>query len=151
MIVYVDGSFRCKTYKAGFGIVFPNREMNNISMIIDDTKKTNIRAELFAILYGIKYCYEYIIANSTEKVIEINTDSEFSINVITKWLPTWLNNGFRKADGKKVENEDIMILLTNYLNTLYEDNIKLNMKFIKGHNGDVYNEEADKLARSVTA
>jgi ribonuclease HI len=55
---------------------------------------TNIRAELFAIILALYLVKTY----NGAKTIEIITDSEFSINVCTKWITNWQVNKF---NGKK--------------------------------------------------
>ena len=71
----------------------------------------------------------------------IYTDSEYSINCITKWVPGWLRNNWKTRNNKPVKNKDLLL-------KLYNLNNKMNIKYIhvKGHSGNYGNSQADKLA-----
>jgi ribonuclease HI len=71
---------------------------------------------------------------------EIYTDSEFWINVITKWSINWQTNGWKKKGGE-IKNLD----LVKQAKELYDkSNVKL--VWVRGHVGDVGNELADEWA-----
>ena len=97
-----------------------------------ENPSTNIRMEGLA----LKKAFE--ILNGEEA--EILTDSEFWVNVLTKWAPTWHKNGWKKKTGE-IKNLDIVKpLFELYLNS----NVKL--KWLKGHAGHEFNEMADEWA-----
>lgn len=114
---------------------------------------TNIRAEGFAILYSLIYISNIMnLTNDSnlklDKIINIKkniskcefnkqcnnnflivTDSEFWINVITKWQNNWIFNN--SIFDKK--NTDIIIYINYYLNLLINNNIMIHFKFVKSH------------------
>lgn len=71
---------------------------------------TNIRAELIAILMAVRFLCGLQLKNE----VCIITDSEFAINVLTKWLPSWEAKG---EIGAKA-NPDLITLLAT-ITTLY--------------------------------
>lgn len=74
--------------------------------------------------------------------VVIHCDSEYVINGATKWMPGWLRRGWRKADGAPVLNQDewkaLMRAIARHENVAWT--------WVRGHAGDPFNEECDKLA-----
>ena len=99
-----------------------------------DKRTTNIRMEGTAIINAIK------LAN--DEPVEIHTDSEFWINVLTKWAPTWEENDWKKKRGK-IKNLDLVQELYNLYTT---KNVKLVWE--KAQVGTELNELADLAAKS---
>ena len=123
MKIYTDGGCinnGLKTAKAAYAAYSPNggafKELSGLlrpyNYILTFGKinvgpqlmpPTNIRAEMFAIIMAlnvVKHRY-----GSQE--IEIITDSEFTINVLTKWLPEWE----KKNIVHKKANTDLLYLI----------------------------------------
>ena len=93
------------------------------------------------------------ISESTQemsgKKLRIYSDSEYSINVITKWMSSWKSKGWTKRDGKKIANIDIIEALHQ---KMAETRSRLGrgavvFEHVKGHSDDPGNDAADKLAR----
>jgi ribonuclease HI len=146
--VFTDGSFikshDQKNIIAGYGIYFPNNELSNISRPFLHKPITNQRAELYAIYVAIFKITKHLDV----KKITIYSDSEYSIKSLTVWMPNWIDNGWKKANGKKVENQDILKLINNLMQK-YEGDI--NFIHVRSHTGkhdyrSLGNEQADKLA-----
>lgn len=143
--IYTDGScprngFNSKI--AGIGIHFPNNTELDVSKILEYPPFTNQRAELKAIHDALLIADKHF----SGKKYQILTDSQYSINSLTKWGKTWKNNGWKKNDGLTPNNLDIIIPTMEILS-----NMKRRVKFthVKGHSGIVGNEKADKLATSA--
>ncbi|ASJ23635.1 RNase H family protein [Laribacter hongkongensis] len=73
--------------------------------------------------------------------VTLYTDSKYLIQGITQWLPKWKAKGWRKSDGKPVENIDLWKTLDE-LASVHD----VQWSWVKGHNGDPGNERADALA-----
>ena len=71
---------------------------------------------------------------------ELHTDSEFWVNVLTRWAAKWEENGWKKSRGK-IMNLDIVKKLYGLYN---EYPVKL--VWVRGHVGTKYNEMADDWA-----
>lgn len=106
---------------------------------------TNNRAELEAALNALAFIKEYQSTGIWPFCsVIITSDSEYVIKGITGRLDKWLANGWRGADGKAPKNRDLW------------ENIKaatkglsLEWRWVRGHDGNLWNERADELANSA--
>ena len=62
---------------------------------------------------GIKLRLLVDIEMKTIKKLQINTDSEFTINSVTQQMPGWKKKSWRKAEGEEVVKNDLVILVGN--------------------------------------
>jgi len=76
--------------------------------------------------------------------IEIYTDSKYVKIGITEWVTKWKKNNWKTSSKKKVKNIDLWKELDN-LNKKYH----IKWCWIKGHSGNILNDEVDQLAREV--
>lgn len=99
---------------------------------------TNIRGEILAIIKAIE-----IAEDARIRRLEINTDSEFVIKSIEEWLPNWIENGWRLANGNPVKNQDLFRQLDDAL----DSEMEITFSLIEAHSGQFGNDEADRLAK----
>jgi len=78
-----------------------------------------------------------------DEEVTIHTDSEFWINVITKWAPGWEAKGWKKSGGP-IKNLDIV----QEVYPLYNQS-KATLAWVRGHEGDEGNEAADTWANKA--
>ncbi|GAA1712590.1 ribonuclease HI [Propioniferax innocua] len=113
---------------------------------IDDTcwaaggwpSSTNNRGELQAVLDLLHQTAH------VDDELTVLCDSQYVINVITKWMSGWKRKGWKKADGRPVLNVDLVQALDEAMlgrNVTFE--------WVRGHSGHELNEAADKLARAA--
>jgi ribonuclease HI len=78
-----------------------------------------------------EYHPKQLILNKNIKITYnlIITDSEFWINVITKWCNNWI----KKNIVMDKKNIDIIYYINYYLNLLLDNNIITEFKFVRGH------------------
>ena len=131
IIVYTDGSTLNNQYKGhrkgGVGVFFGDNDPRNksIELVESSTNKvTNQVAEINGCIVAI----ETALIGEPFKSLLIISDSMYTINCVTKWCKTWEKKGWKKTDGKIIENLDLIKKLYNYSNTY---NIKY--KHVKGH------------------
>jgi len=74
---------------------------------------------------------------------EIFTDSEFWINVITKWAPGWEAKNWAKKGGE-IKNLEIV----KEAHELYQNSEAI-LTWVRGHEGDPGNELADEWANNA--
>lgn len=131
--IYTDGACSGNPGKGGWGAVLLYKEhKKEISGFQENT--TNNQMELMAVIKALE-----AIKKSSE--ITIYTDSIYVKDGITKWIFNWKQNGWKTADKKPVKNLELWQEL-DLLNAQH----KINWQWVKGHNGDKYNELADMLA-----
>lgn len=102
-------------------------------------RATNNVGEIQAAILAIQLAGEHGITK-----LCIRTDSEFLLNSVLRWMRSWKQNGWIKADGYPVENRDDFIRLDSTMDRYY---IQLKWEYVRGHSGDFGNECADRLAK----
>ena len=76
--------------------------------------------------------------------LHILCDSQYVINSVTKWMPGWKRNGWKKKDGKPVLNVDLMKAIDDAI-----AGRPVTFEWVKGHAGHHLNEKADDLANAA--
>jgi ribonuclease HI len=132
-VFYTDGSASPNPGPGGWTVIDAETKTPVLSGSEKDT--TNIRMEGTALIEAIKL--------AGNEPLEIHTDSEFWINTITKWAPTWAANGWRKKNGE-IKNLDLVQELYDLYNS---HDVKL--IWVRGHVGTELNEIADKSANEA--
>lgn len=147
--LYTDGS--CSKNGStenfgGFAVVLTID--NNYVKIYKEGKKntTNNEMEMKAVLTAIKL--GKVLTKETPKEIEIYSDSAYVVNTVNTWMYNWASNGWIKKSDKKPP-ENLALVKEIYDLMQFEQNIKV-LK-VKGHDGDQFNEMADRFAREATA
>ncbi|WLP93112.1 ribonuclease HI [Gordonia sp. NB41Y] len=102
-----------------------------------DPDTTNNKMELTAAIEGLA-------ALTRSSSVVLYTDSSYVRNGITKWVAGWQSNGWKTKDKKPVKNADLWRRLVEE-----EKRHQVTWRWVKGHNGDHYNEIADQLATSA--
>lgn len=151
LVVYTDGSCSgngSSSAVGGIGIHFPNGELKDVSKVFRHEYCTNQRAELYAILTAIRYIKQNL-GLSKYKIL-IKTDSEYSINCITKWVYGWIKNGWMTKNNTPVANQEFIELIHKYYET-YD----ISFQHVDAHTGmddeeSIANAMADKLATMAT-
>ena len=98
-------------------------------------RTTNNRMEMMAIVHALEEI-------QTPSEIEIRTDSQYTIDCVTKYYYGWVRKGWVTGNGTAVQNQDLIKRIRGLMG--FHD-----VKFtkVKGHSGDYYNEMCDKLAK----
>jgi len=151
ILVFTDGSCGNNgklNAKGGIGIHFPTKELKDISKVYRLGVCTNQKTELYAILTALRYIKKNLSINDYE--ITIKTDSEYSINCVTKWVNGWIKNGWITKSGNPVANMDLIKSINKYY-TKYD----VTLTHVDAHTNltdsdSVGNAKADKLATSAT-
>ena len=129
--------------RAGIGVWWNHGHKHNVSERVKGEKQTNNVGEIQAIVRAIEVAFQM----KTVRKLQINTDSEFTINSVTKWMSGWKKKGWKKADGKEVANKEDFMILDEVLQKAKDiEKVEIKWKHVKGHAGIEGNEEADKLA-----
>ena len=131
-IYYTDGSASPNPGPGGFAVI---KDLKPHILGSEDGQTTNIRMEGKALIAAIQ--------DAGDDSAEVYTDSEFWINVVTKWAPGWQARGWTKKGGE-IKNLDIV----QDLFELYT-NSNVDLKWVRGHEGDEGNELADEWANKA--
>jgi ribonuclease HI len=128
---YTDGSCEPNPGAGGFAVI---RDMKP-HILGREAMSTNIRMEGQAIIAALK--------DAAGAPCVINTDSEFWINVITKWSLGWEKNGWKKKGGD-IKNLDIVREACELFRAS-----QATLQWVRGHNKDAGNELADEWANQA--
>ncbi|AEI89320.1 MAG: ribonuclease HI [Candidatus Midichloria mitochondrii] len=133
--IYCDGACSGNPGKGGWGAILIWKDTTKaISGFEENT--TNNRMELTAAIEALK-----VIKRNVK--VEVYTDSKYVCNGITNWIQKWKKNNWRNKN-KLIKNVDLWQELE-----LLSSKLDVSWRWIRGHNGDVYNEKADKLATTA--
>lgn len=99
-------------------------------------KGTNNLGELTAILRLLQATAQ------TGEELHILADSQYAINVVSKWRLGWKKRGWTKADKKPIKNLELIQEIDRAM-----EGRRVTFEWVKGHAGHHMNERADDLAR----
>lgn len=126
--LWTDGSANPNPGPGGFAVI----ENGEPVALGREDNSTNIRMEGMAMIAAIEY--------AAGEPCVIHSDSEFWINVLTKWAPGWEANNWQKRKGE-IKNLD----LVKKLYGLYQKN-PVKLEWVRGHVGIEENELTDVWA-----
>lgn len=138
--VYTDGACSGNPGPGGFAAI-----------IIDDTGKehivsggekntTNNRMELIALIESLRLIRNRFVSVDNQNTFEFYLDSQYVLKGATEWLEAWKRKNWKSSTGK-VKNrelwEEIDLLIKG---------LPIKWIWVRGHNGNEYNEKADQIA-----
>ncbi len=134
VIIYTDGACSGNPGPGGWGAILISKGMEKeISGGAPAT--TNNRMEMTAIIEAFR-------ALKRPCRVRLHSDSALIINAFKQgWIRNWQQRGWRKADGKPVENLDLWQEMLRVIEPHEVEWIK-----VKGHSNDELNNRADRLA-----
>lgn len=154
---------------AGIGVVFPDKQGPTVSVpymgalidisfetgnavaeLGDRGQVTNQRAELTAVYISINLASKTQGYVAKDNVIQIFTDSEYSINTFTSFCHSWEENNWRKADSTRPKNLDIILPIWDMMKVH-----RIMFFHTRAHTGNtdarsLANDSADKLAKKAS-
>lgn len=139
LIVYTDGSCTSNGQagaRAGVGVHWLCASYPELSFRLPG-HPTNQRAELAAVLAALRQ------TATDPRLLEVRTDSKYTINILTEWMQGWKRRGWTTSSGGDVQNRDLIEALDDALRTRAG---RVTYTHVRGHAGEPGNEAADALA-----
>ena len=133
--IFTDGACKGNPGVGGWGVLLRYGEHSK-ELCGGVKQTTNNQMELTAVIKGL----EALKKNFSGSVI-VYTDSQYVQKGISEWIFNWKKNGWKTAAKKPVANAD----LWQQLDALAAQ-FNIQWQWVKGHNGNMNNETADKLA-----
>lgn len=136
MIAYTDGACNPNPGKGAFAwcLIKDQKLIDDfVSKTIEDT--TNNRMEYEALISVIK-----THGHSLKKIL---TDSRLLVNTCNDWRHLWKKKKWKKK-GSPIKNLDLVIQIDELLN-FYPHIL---VEWVRGHNGNEWNEHVDELCNS---
>lgn len=133
--VFTDGASEGNPGPGGWGAVL----VVDDEIIAEDhgseAHTTNNRMELTAMAAGLR-----MVPPDAE--IDVYTDSQLVVNILTEWAEGWKARGWRKKSSGAIANLE----LVKEAYALYRQRPKTTIRWIPAHSGNRWNEYADALA-----
>ena len=130
--IYTDGACsnnQSNENKGGYGAILFKQGEQPLTLNGGFRNTTNNRMELKAAIDALKRIH-------SSSPVTVYSDSQYVVKGITEWIPNWI------AKGKIEKNGDLWMELYKIVMTFQD----IQFMHVKGHNGNIYNEEADRLA-----
>ncbi|MDR0951047.1 MAG: ribonuclease HI [Candidatus Ancillula sp.] len=124
-----------------------NREPGKLPRSHADGREdgTNQQAELTATLQALQ---EFAPGRPTPiKNMVIESDSKYVINSMTVWIENWKKNGWKNSKKQPISNIELIQAIDQEIEKRKKLGGTLEFVWVKGHNGNEYNEIVDTLAR----
>lgn len=136
--IFTDGACKGNPGPGGWGAVIRyGKHEKEISGSEPET--TNNRMEMTAAINALNLLIEPC-------AVTLHTDSKYVLDGITKWVEGWQRNGWKNASKQPVRNADLWHALIEAV-----ARHKIQWVWVKGHNGHIENERADRLASDAAA
>jgi ribonuclease HI len=132
--VFTDGSCEPNPGPGGWGWVWVEK-----GEIVDqgsgrEAQTTNNRMELTALIEAFKRLPD-------DRDLVVHSDSQLCVNTINEWAAGWERRGWKRKSGP-IKNLD----LVNELYALAQAKPRIELRWIRAHDGTRWNEYADALA-----
>jgi len=138
--IYCDGACEPNPGNAGSGVVvYRAGKLAQLWYGLYNPIGTNNTAELNALHHALRMAEAEI---ETGNIVEVCSDSAYSINCVRSWAPNWERKGWKKPDGEIKNLEIIQDCYAIYRRI--EEGLKLT--HVAAHVGTEGNELADRMA-----
>ena len=133
--IWTDGSCLGNPGPGGWAFIATDGK-NTAQRSGGECNTTNNRMELMAVISALT-------AARKHPEVEIHTDSQYVNNGMQTWIKNWKARGWKTADKKPVKNQDLWMKLDELASK-----VKIHWIWVRGHDGEEFNERCDELARS---
>tara|TARA_B100000029_G_scaffold512962_1_gene611053 strand:+ start:2580 stop:3023 length:444 start_codon:yes stop_codon:yes gene_type:complete len=134
-VIYTDGACLGNPGPGGWAAIIFYKKKKKKLIKGNKLNTTNNQMELLASIEALKD-----IENKSS--IKIYTDSKYLIDGINIWIKKWKLNNWKTASRKEVKNNELWKELD-----LLSSNHLIKWEWVRGHSGNIFNEEVDKIAR----
>lgn len=146
--VYTDGGSSGNPGPGGWAFIVLFPDGSRVERSGGSGETTNNRMELEAVIRALEFLLstpgKVLDRGGREgrEVINLHTDSQYVQLGISRWIHTWVRNGWKTSGNKAVKNQELW-------KRLYElsQQFQLQWIWVKGHAGDTYNERCDRLVQ----
>ena len=132
--IFTDGSCEGNPGPGGWGLVWVEADQIIEEKRGTDPSTTNNRMELAALINAYQVLPE-------DSQITVYSDSQLCVKTINEWAVGWERRGWRRKSGPIANLE-----LVKCLYALAGSHPKVELQWIKAHDGSRWNEYADALA-----
>jgi ribonuclease HI len=134
IILYTDGACSGNPGPGGWAALLMHGDHEKM-ISGGDPNTTNNRMEMMAVIEGLRALQEPCH-------VRVHSDSAYIINAFLQgWIDNWIRRGWKKADKKPVENQELWRDMMQAMERHTVEWIK-----VKGHSDDILNQRVDEQA-----
>lgn len=139
--IYTDGSCHTQQLIGAWGAIILIGEKKVVLSAVE-TDTTHNRMELIGVIKAVNYLEEHHL---TDSVIEVYSDSQYVVNLLTRKARLKQNN-FLTKKGTPIQNVDLVQKLIQQI-----ESYDIRFTKVKAHqkDGDAMNREIDILVRNL--
>lgn len=142
--IYIDGACRGNGKQdsiGGYGIFCEELDWNKYDGVAGTTNNImELTAAIVCLEEVIKFIYPLKITSSSVPEFTIYTDSNYVCKGLNEWIHNW-----KIKQYKDVKNSELWKKLDKY-NQYIKNQTNIKFVWVKAHNGNFGNEQADTLA-----
>ncbi|KAJ6551944.1 ribonuclease H-like domain-containing protein [Mycena capillaripes] len=149
VLISVDGACSANgtpSARAGVGIFFGPNSPHNVCEAISGTQ-TSQRAEILAATKALHRASTLLENVMGVGCIVLLCDFKYVVGAMTEWIFAWKENGWKNANGGRVENKVDFQELDELIERLVEDGLDVKFWLV----GREDNLQADRLAKAACA
>ncbi|KAJ6483582.1 ribonuclease H-like domain-containing protein [Mycena vitilis] len=147
VLISVDGACSgngTPSARAGVGIFFGPESPHKVSEPISGLQ-TSQRAEVLAATNALRKAATLLEDVTSVGCIVLLCDSQYVVGAMTEWIFAWKDNGWKNANGGRVENKADFQELDTIIEQLEEDGLDVKFWLVARE----HNAEADRLAKAA--
>ena len=133
--IYTDGACKGNPGPGGWGALLKSTDSQK-ELFGGELGTTNNRMEMTAVI-------ETLAALKRPCQVTLHVDSQYVLKGMTEWLVGWKAKGWKTAAKQPVKNVDLWQRLDHLVSSAGH---KIEWRWVRGHDGDPGNEQADVLA-----
>lgn len=141
LVIYTDGACWPNPGLGSYGFVIVQDDEIIYKEAQSQIETTNNIMELEAIIKALKH----VLSNKslyTYDGIIVYSDSKYCVSGINSWIHTWKLSNWKNKKGFPIKNKEFWIELDEL-----RQNQQIIFLWVRGHNGNVFNEKADELCQ----
>lgn len=139
--IYTDGACEGNPGPGGWGAIVIYQDGTEQIFCGGNPETTNNRMELMAPITALENLRE-------SSVVTVYSDAKYVVDGVEKgWARSWKSKGWIRSNGQPALNPDLWQRLLEAI----DRHTKVTFRWIKGHDGNPYNERCDRLAVEAAA
>lgn len=151
--IYTDGSCSPNPGDGGWGIIIIGKKTcpltsTPIKYYFENwggkKNTTNNEMEMTAFYEALQWVGdEKTIIYTDSKYVMGEVGENIKNGVISGWLVKQIKNGYKTSNDKPIQNVELWKKIVKYIE---EHKLTFEVKWVRGHDGNLFNERADDLA-----
>ncbi len=142
--IYTDGGCHGNPGPGGWAFVLRADDLL-VARSGYEATTTNNRMELRAVIEALRAVID-VSARTAATEVRVYTDSQYVKGGITQWMRTWMRNGWLTSKKEPVKNQDLWVELHRESELIHPS-----WYWVKGHAGNEFNEQCDRLVQEAIA